>query len=180
MRRPLWLRFHLSLVCENRRLQLILLLPCCDQWDCQDLGRDGRHRVKLASLKEMDAVPGVGEEGASSRGAACTSCLPAVSPGARHGFTRAASSLGRGHFRTHAQHRGRRRRPRARARASAGGAWWVGARPRRSQASRRLQGSRATESPARAPGPAYKLVFKGSLWFSFFPSLSPLRRDKDE
>lgn len=54
------------------------------------------------------------------------SCLPAVSPGADaagRGFTLAACSLGRGHFRTHAQPRGCRSRVGGRGRAgrSAGG-----------------------------------------------------------
>lgn len=53
------------------------------------------------------------EEGTSSRGATSASRLPAVSPGAptaRHGFPRAASSLGRGHFRTPGQPWARRTR----------------------------------------------------------------------
>lgn len=52
------------------------------------------------------------EVGTLLRGAGA-SCLPAVSPGADaagRGFTLAACSLGRGHFRTHAQPRGCRSR----------------------------------------------------------------------
>lgn len=45
-----------------------------------------------------------------------------------------------------------------------------------------LQDSRVSEPPACAPGPAYKLAFKGSLWFFFFFSLSlfPPGPDKDK
>lgn len=42
--------------------------------------------------------------------------------------------------------------------------------------------SRVTAPPACAPGPAYKLAFKGSLWFSFFFLLSlfpPVRTKTD-
>lgn len=58
----------------------------------------------------------------------------------------------------------------------AGGGWGAragGGAARRSRGLPRLQGSRATESPACAPGPGRKLVCKGSLWFFFlfFPSV---------
>lgn len=60
-----------------------------------------------------------------------------------------------------------------------GGRAQARAQPRRSPpASQRLQDSGGTEPPACAPGPAYKLASKGSLWVFLF--LLSLGRDKDK